>query len=85
MTNFLEAIMKEQILKALREQGYDVVIQQKKGMRNAYMESWPHIKGDIVLTFSPDVNSIPELIPDCINKLKEGFQGALHLELLLGL
>ena len=56
-----------------REQGYDVVIQQKKGMRHAYMESWPHIKGDVVLTFSPDGNSIPELIPDCINKLKEGY------------
>lgn len=56
-----------------RSQGYDVVIQQKKGMRNAYMESWPHIKGDVVLTFSPDGNSIPELIPDCIAKMKEGY------------
>lgn len=55
-----------------REQGYDVVVQQKKGMRNAYMEAWPHITGDHVLTFSPDGNSIPELIPDCIKKYKEG-------------
>jgi len=56
-----------------KEQGYDVVIQQKKGMRNAYMEAWPHITGDVVLTFSPDGNSIPELIPACIDKLKEGY------------
>lgn len=56
-----------------REQGYDVVIQQKKGMRHAYMEAWPHIKGDVVLTFSPDGNSIPELIPDCIKKIQEGY------------
>lgn len=56
-----------------REQGYDVVVQQKKGMRHAYMESLPHVKGDVILTFSPDGNSIPELIPDCINKLKEGY------------
>ncbi len=42
------------------------------GMRHAYMESLPHVKGDVILTFSPDGNSIPELIPDCINKLKEG-------------
>jgi glycosyltransferase involved in cell wall biosynthesis len=56
-----------------RSQGYDVVVQKKKGMRNAYMEAWPHIKGDVVLTFSPDGNSIPELIPDCINKMKEGY------------
>src|SRR3989338_5585524 len=56
-----------------RKQGYDVVIQKKRGMRNAYMEALPHVKGDVILTFSPDGNSIPELIPDCINKMKEGY------------
>lgn len=56
-----------------REVGYDVVVQQKKGMRNAYMEALPHVTGDVILTFSPDGNSIPELIPECINKLKEGY------------
>jgi len=53
--------------------GYDVVIQKKMGMRNAYMEALPHIRGDAILTFSPDGNSIPELIPQCIAKLKEGY------------
>ena len=56
-----------------REQGYDVVVQQKKGMRNAYMEALPHVRGDVLLTFSPDGKSIPELIPDCIAKMKEGY------------
>ncbi len=56
-----------------RQQGYDVVIQQKKGMRHAYMEAWPHVRGDVVLTFSPDGNSIPELIPACIARMKEGY------------
>lgn len=56
-----------------RSQGYDVVVQQKKGIRHAYMEALPHIKGDVVLTFSPDGNSIPELIPVCLNKYKEGY------------
>ena len=56
-----------------KEKGYPIVIQKKRGMRNAYMESWPHITGDIVLTFSPDGNSIPELIPECIRKMKEGY------------
>lgn len=55
-----------------REQGYEVVIQQKKGMRHAYMEALPHVRGDYILTFSPDGNSIPELIPESINKMKEG-------------
>lgn len=56
-----------------RAQGYEIVIQKKKGMRNAYMEALPYMKGDVILTFSPDGNSIPQLIPECIKKLKEGF------------
>ena len=56
-----------------REQGYDVVVQQKKGMRHAYMEALPHVTGDAILTFSPDGNSIPELLPDCIKKYEEGY------------
>jgi len=56
-----------------REQGWQVIVQKKKGMRNAYMELLPYITGDVILTFSPDGNSIPELIPECINKMKEGY------------
>jgi glycosyltransferase involved in cell wall biosynthesis len=56
-----------------KQQGYEVVVQKKRGMRHAYMEAWPYVKGDVVLTFSPDGNSIPELIPACIQKMKEGY------------
>ena len=56
-----------------RTQGYEIIVQKKKGMRHAYMEALPYVKGDIILTFSPDGNSIPELIPNCINKMKEGY------------
>lgn len=56
-----------------REHGYEIVVQKKKGMRHAYMEALPFVKGDVILTFSPDGNSIPELIPPCIAKMKEGY------------
>ncbi len=56
-----------------RQMGYDVVIQETPGIRGAYMDALPHIKGDVILTFSPDGNSIPELIPRCIHKMKEGY------------
>ena len=56
-----------------KEQGYEIVVQKKMGMRHAYMEALPHVTGDVILTFSPDGNSIPELIPVCIAKLKEGY------------
>jgi len=52
---------------------YPFIIQKKKGMRHAYMEALPHVTGDVILTFSPDGNSIPELIPACIDKMKEGY------------
>jgi hypothetical protein len=33
----------------------------------------PYIEGDVVITFSPDGNSIAELIPELVNKMKEGY------------
>jgi len=56
----------------VKEKGWELVIQQQKGMRHAYREALPHVRGDVILTFSPDGNSIPELIPACLEKMKEG-------------
>jgi len=56
-----------------REHGYELHIQSQPGIRQAYMEVLPKIRGEIVLTFSPDGNSIPELIPPLIAKMNEGF------------
>ena len=56
-----------------KEKGYPLYIQKQKGMRFAYAEVWPQITGDVVVTFSPDGNSIPELIPESIKKIKEGY------------
>jgi glycosyltransferase involved in cell wall biosynthesis len=56
-----------------RENGYEVYVQKKKGFRHAYTEVWPLIKGDIVITFSPDGNSVPELIPDLLKKMSAGY------------
>ena len=53
--------------------GFEVYVQKQKGFRHAYTEVWPQITGDVVITFSPDGNSVPELIPDLIAKMKEGY------------
>ena len=60
-------------VKWAKDNNFEVYIQKKKGFRHAYNEVLPLIKGDVILTFSPDGNSIPELIPDLIAKMKEGF------------
>jgi glycosyltransferase involved in cell wall biosynthesis len=54
-------------------QGYPLVRQVQKGIRYAYIEALPHIGGDVVITFSPDGNSIPELLPPLIDKMREGY------------
>lgn len=56
-----------------RQMGYDVVIQSRPGIRHAFIEAFPRVKGDVVVTFSPDGNSVPELVPVLIGKMKEGY------------
>lgn len=56
-----------------RGQGYEVYVQRRPGFRHAYNEVLPYVAGDVIVTFSPDGNSIPELIPALIEKMKEGY------------
>ena len=50
-----------------------LIVQKKEGIRCAYIEAMDYIETDYVITFSPDGNSIPELIPELIAKIKEGY------------
>ena len=52
-----------------KENGYEVVVQKRKGIRWAYNEAFPHVRGDYVITFSPDGNCPPEFIPELIKKI----------------
>ena len=55
-----------------KECGYDVFVQQRKGLRHAFTEGFPLITGDHVVTFSPDGNSVPEAIPQVFDALEAG-------------
>lgn len=56
-----------------RENGYFVYIQKGRGLRQGLREIYDIIDADIMITFSPDGNSIPELIPGLIKKIEEGY------------
>jgi glycosyltransferase involved in cell wall biosynthesis len=56
-----------------REQGYSVHVQKRKGLRHGYTEALSFVEGDVIVTFSPDGNSIPEVIPALIEKMREGY------------
>ena len=56
-----------------KDHGYDTYIQKEKGFRHAYAEVWPQVTGDVVVTFSPDGNSIPDILPSLLAKMNEGY------------
>ena len=56
-----------------REQGYEVYVQKEPGFRSAYLEVWPQLRGDIVIYFTPDGNTVPEAVPLLIEKMEQGF------------
>ena len=64
---------KDQTVKVCKAMGFKVLIQKEKGLNASFREAWPYISGDIVITFSPDGNSLAEKIPPLINKMREGF------------
>jgi glycosyltransferase involved in cell wall biosynthesis len=53
--------------------GFTVLRQGKKGMRYAYYQALPFVTGDCIITFSPDGNCIPEIIPVLAEKMREGY------------
>ena len=57
-----------------REAGYKVIVQKTPGLGAAYVEGLEEATGDVIITFSPDGNSVPEYLPDLINKINEGYE-----------
>ena len=56
-----------------REHGYEVYVQKRKGIRFAYLEVLPMIKGDVILCISPDGNCPVAAIPQLLDKMAEGY------------
>ncbi len=52
--------------------GFEIFTQTKRGMINAYREVYPFIRGDYILTFSPDGNCDPKDLPALIEKTRSG-------------
>lgn len=67
-----------------REQGYDLVIQKEPGLKMGYSECYAQIKGEVVITFSPDGNSLPGAIPRLISKIKDGYDLVIASRYLKG-
>ena len=57
----------------LRSQDVDVRLEERKGVVNAYNQGFHASTGDIFITFTPDGNCLPELIPDLIREARQGY------------
>src|SRR5262245_37031353 len=68
-----------------REYGCETYVQRRPGIRFAYIEAWPLIRGDIVATFSPDGNCPPEAIPRLTAAMREGYDMVIASRYLGGL
>ena len=66
------------------ENGYEVHVQKQKGIRYGYFEVMPMVKGDVILTFSPDGNSLVSAIPLLIKEMKNGFDMVIGSRYLPG-
>jgi len=56
-----------------RENGYRIIIQSGKGLPNGYDEAFKASAKGIIVTITPDGNSIPEYIPQLVGKIQEGY------------
>ncbi len=56
-----------------KQQGYEVYVQKQRGLRSAYLEALPHIRGDVMITFSPDGNSVAAVLPDLVKEMQKGY------------
>lgn len=57
-----------------RENKIEIYIQKKRGFRHAYFEYFDNITTSHIITFSPDGNSVPELLNDLIIELEKNFE-----------
>ena len=56
-----------------KEHGYPLFVQQGKGLPLGYVEALKHCTQEIIIILTPDGNSLPELIPDLMAKMNEGY------------
>jgi len=56
-----------------REQGLTVVFQPKTGIPDAEEAGFKHVTADAMILFTPDGNSLAEVLPPICDKLSEGY------------
>jgi glycosyltransferase involved in cell wall biosynthesis len=69
---FVDAGSTDGTLEYIKENNYQYIIQKTPGVFAAWWEGFEAASGDAIILFSPDGNSVPEVIPQLVAKMKEG-------------
>ncbi len=64
--------------------GMRALKQKAPGLVAAYREGVAAALGDVIITFSPDGNSVPELIPALVDKMRQGYDMVIASRYLPG-
>src|SRR5437867_6862693 len=64
---------KDGTIEYLQTSGYPFVPQKDPGLAESYLEGFLSSKSDYFITFQPDGNCIPELIPGLLEQLQSGY------------
>lgn len=56
-----------------RQQGLIVIEQEKRGMPEALEKAFALSKGDLIVVYTPDGNSKADVLPEILNKLRDGY------------
>jgi len=67
-----------------RKKGYFVLAPKVKGIVAQLKEAFKISKGEFIILFSPDGNSIPEIIPRLVKKMEEGHDMVIVSRYTLG-
>jgi glycosyltransferase involved in cell wall biosynthesis len=57
----------------LTEHGFPFLDQKQRGLFSAWWQGFEAATGDVIIPFSPDGNSVPEVIPELVAKMREGY------------
>jgi len=70
---FVDANSTDGTVEYIKEHGYMLFLENGRGLRATMLEALEKSQSDAIITFSPDGNCVPELIPSLIEKFKEGY------------
>jgi len=70
---FVDGNSTDGTIEYIKSKGYRLFLEDGKGVKKTMVDALNNIESDVIITFSPDGNCVPEIIPDLIAEIKKGY------------